>query len=272
MNTDNTSISGETIDYGPCAFLDEYDPEQEVQLDRSRRSLRVRATSRASRTGTWRGSPRRSCRSSPTTKTRPFASPRSALERFPRALRGRARARPARQARPRARGRRTTARSPPICSSGSRRTTSTTRVFFRRLCACRRRSRPRTPRSRRSSPTPALPRLGRGLAPRGSRSEDARPRGARAARCAASTRPSSRATTASRRPSQAAVRRDDFAPFETLVDVLERPYDDQPEFAHLAEPPRPEERVQRPSAARRRRRSGNSTGPNATGARRPKPD
>ena len=26
MNTDNTSISGETIDYGPCAFLDQYDP------------------------------------------------------------------------------------------------------------------------------------------------------------------------------------------------------------------------------------------------------
>jgi uncharacterized protein YdiU (UPF0061 family) len=26
MNTDNTAISGETIDYGPCAFLDEYDP------------------------------------------------------------------------------------------------------------------------------------------------------------------------------------------------------------------------------------------------------
>src|SRR5712675_2491021 len=26
MNTDNTSISGETIDYGPCAFMDEYNP------------------------------------------------------------------------------------------------------------------------------------------------------------------------------------------------------------------------------------------------------
>ena len=26
MNTDNFSISGETIDYGPCAFLDEYHP------------------------------------------------------------------------------------------------------------------------------------------------------------------------------------------------------------------------------------------------------
>ena len=26
MNTDNTTISGETIDYGPCAFMDTYDP------------------------------------------------------------------------------------------------------------------------------------------------------------------------------------------------------------------------------------------------------
>lgn len=28
MNTDNMLLSGETIDYGPCAFLDEYDPEK----------------------------------------------------------------------------------------------------------------------------------------------------------------------------------------------------------------------------------------------------
>lgn len=26
MNTDNTSVSGETIDFGPCAFMDDYDP------------------------------------------------------------------------------------------------------------------------------------------------------------------------------------------------------------------------------------------------------
>jgi len=26
MNTDNTTLSGETIDYGPCAFMDAYDP------------------------------------------------------------------------------------------------------------------------------------------------------------------------------------------------------------------------------------------------------
>jgi serine/tyrosine/threonine adenylyltransferase len=28
MNTDNTAISGETLDYGPCAFLDAYDPKK----------------------------------------------------------------------------------------------------------------------------------------------------------------------------------------------------------------------------------------------------
>ena len=28
MNTDNMAISGETIDYGPCAFMDDYDPQR----------------------------------------------------------------------------------------------------------------------------------------------------------------------------------------------------------------------------------------------------
>jgi uncharacterized protein YdiU (UPF0061 family) len=41
---------------------------------------------------------------------------------------------------------------------------------------------------------------------------------------------------------QAALR-DDYAPFEELLTVLSRPYDDQPEFAAYAEPPRQEERV-----------------------------
>ena len=34
MNTDNMSIAGETIDYGPCAFMDTYDPEDGLQLHR----------------------------------------------------------------------------------------------------------------------------------------------------------------------------------------------------------------------------------------------
>jgi len=36
-----------------------------------------------------------------------------------------------------------------------------------------------------------------------------------------------------------------FAPFEELVAVLARPYDDQPAHAHYADPPRPEQRVTR---------------------------
>jgi uncharacterized protein YdiU (UPF0061 family) len=41
----------------------------------------------------------------------------------------------------------------------------------------------------------------------------------------------------------AAVNRDDFAPFEELLTVLSRPYEDQPAFAVYAEPPEPHQRV-----------------------------
>jgi uncharacterized protein YdiU (UPF0061 family) len=42
---------------------------------------------------------------------------------------------------------------------------------------------------------------------------------------------------------QAAVSEGDFEPFETLVQALATPYSERPEHVHLAEPPRPEERV-----------------------------
>ncbi len=42
---------------------------------------------------------------------------------------------------------------------------------------------------------------------------------------------------------EAAVRRDDFAPFERLLAVLSKPFDDQPEAADYILPPAPEERV-----------------------------
>ena len=41
----------------------------------------------------------------------------------------------------------------------------------------------------------------------------------------------------------AAVQRKDFEPFEQLLTVLERPYEDQPTFARYAKPPEPQERV-----------------------------
>ena len=46
MNTDNMAISGETIDYGPCAFMNAYRPGHGVQLDRPRRPLRLRQSTR----------------------------------------------------------------------------------------------------------------------------------------------------------------------------------------------------------------------------------
>ena len=41
----------------------------------------------------------------------------------------------------------------------------------------------------------------------------------------------------------AAVERQDFAPFEELLAVLSRPYEDRPEFAYYADPPQAHERV-----------------------------
>jgi uncharacterized protein YdiU (UPF0061 family) len=42
---------------------------------------------------------------------------------------------------------------------------------------------------------------------------------------------------------QAAIQREDFSPFEELLTVLARPYEDQPGFERYAELPRPDERV-----------------------------
>jgi uncharacterized protein YdiU (UPF0061 family) len=42
---------------------------------------------------------------------------------------------------------------------------------------------------------------------------------------------------------QAAVNRDDFAPFEELLTVLSKPYEDRPAFVDYADPPKPEQRV-----------------------------
>ena len=42
---------------------------------------------------------------------------------------------------------------------------------------------------------------------------------------------------------EAAVVSDDYAPFEELLAVLAKPFDDQPAYAAYAEPPQPEQRV-----------------------------
>ena len=42
---------------------------------------------------------------------------------------------------------------------------------------------------------------------------------------------------------EAAIRRNDFAPFEELLTVLSRPYDDQPPLNFYADPPEPHQQV-----------------------------
>ena len=42
---------------------------------------------------------------------------------------------------------------------------------------------------------------------------------------------------------EAAVNRDDFAPFEELLAVLAKPYQDQPDFVDYADPPQPHQCV-----------------------------
>jgi uncharacterized protein YdiU (UPF0061 family) len=42
----------------------------------------------------------------------------------------------------------------------------------------------------------------------------------------------------------AALSRQDFAPFEQLLEVLSRPFEERPGYEHYAAPPTPEKRVQ----------------------------
>ena len=61
MNTDNMTVSGETIDFGPCAFMDEYDPAT-VFSSIDRRGRYAYGNQPRSCSGTWHGSPRPCCR------------------------------------------------------------------------------------------------------------------------------------------------------------------------------------------------------------------
>ena len=61
MNTDNMTISGETIDYGPCAFMDAFDPATVFSSIDHARPLRLRQPARGRRSGTSRASARRCC-------------------------------------------------------------------------------------------------------------------------------------------------------------------------------------------------------------------
>jgi uncharacterized protein YdiU (UPF0061 family) len=239
MNTDNTAVSGETIDYGPCAFLDEYDPNKTFSsIDHDGRY----AFANQPRIALWNLA-RFGEALLPLLADDEDMAARLATERLQRfsTLFAAAHARVLRAKLGLAReeegdvalaadllGR--------MASNGVDYT-----ILFRRLCDAAEdpgedagvASLFAEPGAFHDWSQAWRGRLGiEALAP------DARAAAMRLANPAFVPR-NHRVAQAI----EAAVRRDDFAPFETLVRVLGRPYEDQPGFVHLAEPPRPEERV-----------------------------
>jgi uncharacterized protein YdiU (UPF0061 family) len=233
MNTDNTSIAGETIDYGPCAFLDEYDPRKKFSsIDHGGRY----AFANQPRIAHW-NVVRLAETLLPLFAEDEDEAVRIAtgvLERFPaifeeaytRVLRAKLGLATEKEG--------DHALAMDLLERLAASAVDYT-VFFRRLAtdgegaaslfadpapfqawATAWRTRLEAEAATPADRAAAMQRVNPAFIPRNHRIEEA---------------------------IAAAVARDDFAPFETMVRALERPFDDQPELAHLREPPRPEERV-----------------------------
>ena len=214
--------------------------EQDLQLDRPRRALRLRepAPDRPVE-------PRALRRDTPAAAGRRRGRGRPSGDRAPRALLRRSSRERMRVSCARSSGscakRRTTPRSPPTCSPGWRRAASTTRSSSAGSALPREDPAEDAQIASLFAEPGAFHDWSRAWRRRLAR-EDVSPD----ARAAAMRLANPAFIPRNHRVAQAidaAVRRDDFEPFETLVRVLARPYEDQPELAHLAEPPRPEERV-----------------------------
>ncbi len=239
MNTDNTAVSGETLDYGPCAFLDEYDPRRTFSsIDHAGRY----AFANQPRIALWNLG-RLAEALLPLIADGEDEAVRLATERLDRfdSLFGRAYLRVMRAKL----GLAMEEESDPALIDALLAELAAGRIdhtrFFRRLCGVvtdpsladelassgahpgplrawleawyrRLALEPGAPDARASSMRSANP----AFIPRNHRVEEA---------------------------IEAAVARADFGPFETLVDVLTTPYSDQPEHAYLAEPPGPEQRA-----------------------------
>ncbi len=241
MNTDNTSISGETIDYGPCAFLDEYDPAKKFSsIDHGGRY----AFTNQPRIAQWNLArfaetllPLISERQDDAIR---LASER--LERFPAifeaAYTGVMRAKLGLL--PRAEKDESDRALIADLLQGLASSAVDYTVFFRELCVAAEDpladarvaalfAEPHTFHTWAESWRHRM--LDDAITP--------------AARARAMRRANPAFIPRNHRVEQAiaAAMGGDFEPFETLVRVLTRPYDDQPEFAYLATPPQPEERV-----------------------------
>lgn len=241
MNTDNSSISGETIDYGPCAFLDEYDPRKRFSsIDHQGRYAFLNQP----RIAQWNVArlaetllPLIGDDEAASIKTAEEHISRfpelfdAAYERVVRAKLGLLRA---------VDGDADRALADNLFERMAAGKVDHT-VLFRRLCEC-------AADPAADAGVAALfpePATFHGWAGAWRRRLD-EDTGTPQERAAAMRRANPAFIPRNHRIEEAiaaAVVRGDLGPFERLVEVLARPYDDQPEHAELATPPEPEERV-----------------------------
>jgi uncharacterized protein YdiU (UPF0061 family) len=239
MNTDNTSISGETIDYGPCAFLDEYDPSKTFSsIDSGGRY----AFGNQPRIMLWNLA-RFAETLLPLFAEDSAEAVRLASERLDR-FNPSFEAAYARVMRAKLGLSIESAGDAELAADLLKRLASQQvdyTLFFRALCAA-------AEDASADAQLSALFREPEALSPflqawrQRCLLENLTPK----ARADAMRQQNPALIPRNHRIEQAitAAVRGDFAPFEALTRALERPYDDQPNFAHLAEPPLPEERVE----------------------------
>jgi uncharacterized protein YdiU (UPF0061 family) len=241
MNTDNTAISGETIDYGPCAFLDAYDPGKTFSsIDAA--AATPSPTSRASRCGT---SPARRDAAAALVDADPDQG-RRPRHRAPRGLRALFAA--AHDRVQRAKLGLSHAREPDdaalLADLYARMAANEVdyTLFFRRLCE----SAADPAHDAETASGFATPAAFHEWATRWRQRLQREP-GAPAERRTAMRGVNPAFIPRNHRIEEviaAAAERNDLAPFETLTRVLEHPYDDQPAHAALRAPPSRDERVQ----------------------------
>ncbi len=241
MNTDNTAISGETLDYGPCAFLDAYDPGRTFSsIDHRGRYAFANQPRIAHWNMTRLAEALLGLIAEDEAEAVRLATER--LDRFParfeaahlrvlRAKLGLAHDDPDDRA-----------LAHDLLDRLAQNHVDYT-LFFRRLCACA---------ADPSADAAILPLFDDPEAFR-TWAETWRRRLAAESRAPAALESEMKRANPAfisrnhrvEEAIEAAVRRDDFRPFEALADVLANPYDDQPESAHLAEPPGADQRAYR---------------------------
>jgi len=239
MNTDNTSISGETIDYGPCAYLDAYDP---ATVFSSIDEMGRYAYANQPRIALWNLTRLAECLLPlfSDQQDKAIAEAQSALSAFARrfdtayqtGLRGKLGLFTARDG--------DEALAQDLLDAMALNQADFTLTFRRLSNAAQDPADDREVRQLFADPGAYDAWAARWRQRIGEEPQDATQRQAAMRSVNPAFVPRNHRVEA---VIQAAVNRDDFAPFEELLTVLSNPYEEQPAFAAYADPPEPHQRV-----------------------------